>query len=450
MRPLVGSLALAALLLFAERSGAVSVAAAQSRIAADSVVDRIVAVVGAKAILASNIEERILQQFPQGKGLPTTPEGLRALRSDLVRALVNEELMVQAAEKDTSIKILPDDITKSVDLLVKTTRSRFASEEEYRKDLRVSGFGTPDEYRNWLSEQQKRTLMIRELMSKQQSAGKLKPVAPTEKELRDYFDRNHEQFPKRSAALSFRQIIVAPPPKPDAKARALTLADSILQEVRKGADFAAAARRFSMDPGSKDQGGSLGWMRRGTPNIDSRFEEAAFSLRPGVVSDPVESSFGYHLIQVERTQPAEVQVRHILILPAVDSTDADSAFRAIAKLRELVVAGASFDSLQSGWTDRAEERSVDDFPIENLPQAYTDALNGIEVGKVSQIFKLDPPGDPVRGKFAFVLVTKRIPAGDVRYEDVKEEIRNGLADQLTQQRYIDKLRRATLVEIRTG
>ena len=109
---------------------AIPAAEAQRSIAAvDSVVDRIVAVVGSKAILASHIEERILQEFPQGKGLPATPEGQRELRQDLLRLLVNEELMVQEAGRDTTIKILEDDVTRAVEVLVKTTRGRFSTEE---------------------------------------------------------------------------------------------------------------------------------------------------------------------------------------------------------------------------------------------------------------------------------------------------------------------------------
>ena len=88
-------------------------------------------------------------------------------------------------------------------------------------------------------------------------------------------------------------------------------------ELRRGADFATAAKRFSQDPGSKDQGGSLNWFRRGV--MVPEFERVAFALKPGVVSDPVESPFGFHIIQVERLQPAEVQARHILLVPTIDS-----------------------------------------------------------------------------------------------------------------------------------
>src|SRR5262249_52894337 len=95
----------------------------------DSVVDKIVAIVGTKAIVRSQIEERILQEFPQGKGLPTTPEGKQQLQREVLEALVNEELLVQEAQRDTTIKVLDDDVTKSVDALIKTTRGRFPDEE---------------------------------------------------------------------------------------------------------------------------------------------------------------------------------------------------------------------------------------------------------------------------------------------------------------------------------
>jgi peptidyl-prolyl cis-trans isomerase SurA len=427
---------------------AIPVAEAQRPIAAvDSVVDRIVAVVGTTAILASHIEERILQEFPQGKGLPPTPEGQRELRQDLLKLLVNEELLVQEASRDTTIKILEDDVTKSVDVLLKTTRARFSTEAEYRKDIRVAGFETPDEYRSWLTEQQRRVLTIRELMGKQRAGGKLKSVSPTEREMRAYFDKHKASLPKRSESLSFRQIAVAPSAHAEATTRALTLADSILRELRKGADFTAAAKRFSMDPTTKDLSGELGWVRRGQ-GLDQRFEDAAFSLRPGVVSDPVESVYGFHLIQVQRTQPAEVQIRHILIMPSIGTADADSAQKIAAAVHQALEQGGSFDSLQRVWHDKSEEREIPPIAVDKLPQAYALALEGVLTGKITAVFRLDAPNDLLRSKYVIAMVTERAAAGEVPYEEVKEQIRGVLSDELTQQRYIDKLRRGTLVEFR--
>ena len=97
-------------------------------------------------------------------------------------------------------------------------------------------------------------------------------------------------------------------------------AQEVLQRVRSGEDFAALAKQYSADPGSKEKGGELGWFGHG--QMVKQFEDAAFALQPGQTSDVVETNYGFHIIQVEERgarpgangQPEEqVRARHILI-----------------------------------------------------------------------------------------------------------------------------------------
>ncbi|HYF39924.1 MAG TPA: peptidylprolyl isomerase, partial [Gemmatimonadales bacterium] len=255
------------------------------------VVDRVVAVVGNRPVLASQVDEEIFSRQSQGAQIPTDPDGLKAVRQQIVSSIIDEELLLQQAQRDTAITVTDEEIASGVEEQVRKVRSNFTSEVDYTTELKKAGFQTPEEYRRWLTDQQRRAAFQNRLVEKLRGEGKLKPVAPTEKEMKQFFEEQKGSLGTRPATLSFRQIVVTPAPTPDAKLRTRAKADSIVLELRRGADFATAARRFSEDPGSKEQGGSLNWFRRGV--MVPEFERVAFSLKPGVVSDPVESPFGY-------------------------------------------------------------------------------------------------------------------------------------------------------------
>ncbi len=409
------------------------------------VVDRVVAIVGNRPVLASQVDEEVFSRQSQGQSPPKDPDSLAALRKQVIASIVDEELLVQQAQRDTAIKVTDQEIADGVEQQVRKVRGNFTSEVDYKNELRQAGFGTPEEYRRWLTDQQRRAAFQNRLIEKLRQDGKLKPVSPTEQEMRAYFEEQKGALGNRPATLSFRQIVIAPRPTPRAKARTRAQADSIVLELRRGADFATAAKRFSQDPGSKDQGGSLNWFRRGV--MVPEFERVAFALRPGVVSDPVESPFGYHIIQVERVQPGEVQARHILLIPDIDSIHVDSARALADSVRGLILRGAPFDSLQRALHDPSAEKQADNVPADKLPEAYAKAFGDADSGAVAPVFSL--PGAGTREQFVVAQITGRRPPGDIRYEDVRDRIRDQLGQQLAIRRYIDRLRSATYVEVRS-
>ncbi len=117
-----------------------------------------------------------------------------------------------------------------------------------------------------------------------------------------------EKVPPTAEEVHARHILIAFGPKSSGTvtetvtpAMALTKAISITMQLKKGADFAELAKKYSDDPGSKDKGGDLGWFPRGV--MVKEFEDAAFSLKPGQISDPVKTQYGYHIIQVLAKDP---------------------------------------------------------------------------------------------------------------------------------------------------
>jgi peptidyl-prolyl cis-trans isomerase SurA len=408
-------------------------------------VDRVLAVVGNRPILASQVEEEIFSRESQGAQLPTTPEGMQAVRRQVVSSIIDEELLVQQAQRDTSIDVTDEEIASGVEEQVRKIRGNFTSEVDYKAELQKAGFLTPEEYRRWLSDQQRRAAFQNRLIEKLRGEGKLKSISPTEKEMKQYFDEQKASLGTRPATVSFRQIIISPKPTDQAKAQTRAQADSIVLELRRGADFATAARRFSQDPGSKEQGGSLNWFRRGV--MVPEFEQVAFALKPGVISDPVESPFGYHIIQVERVQPAEVQARHILLVPELDSSRVTAARATAERISKELAAGARFDSLQRVYHDPSGEREASDVPVTKLPENYAKMIGEADSGAVLPVFTLSGAGG--RDQYVVLQVTGRRPEGEVRYEDVRDRIRDQLGQQLAIRRYLDRLRKATFVEMRT-
>jgi peptidyl-prolyl cis-trans isomerase SurA len=409
------------------------------------VVDRVVAVVGNRPVLASQVDEEIFSRQSQGMKLPTDPEGMQSVRHQIISSIIDEELLVQEAQRDTAISVTDEEIASGVEEQVRKVRSNFSSELDYATELKKAGFQTPEEYRRWLTDQQRRAAYQNRLIEKLRNDGKLKSIAPTEKEMKEFFEEQKSALGSRPATISFRQIVVIPEPSPAAKAKTKAQADSIALQLRLGADFATAARRFSQDPGSKDQGGSLNWFRRGV--MVPEFERVAFSLRPGMISEPVESPFGYHIIQVERVQPAEVQARHILLVPEIDPAHVDSARQTADRVQRELLAGAPFDSLQRLYHDRSAEREGENVPVTKLPEAYAKAIGDAGTGTVLPVFTMAGSGG--REQFVVLQVTDRRPEGEIRYEDVKDRIREQLGQQLAIRRYIDRLRNSTYVEIRT-
>ncbi|MDQ2671180.1 MAG: peptidylprolyl isomerase, partial [Gemmatimonadota bacterium] len=406
------------------------------------VIDRVVAVVGNRPILASQVEEALFQRQGQAP-LPQSPDSLDALRAVVLNDLVDTELLVQAALRDTTIVLADTEVAEAVERQYRAVRDRFGSEPDFRRELQRAGFPTPEEYRRWLTDQQRRELLQNRLIEARRAAGELEAIQPTEEQLREYFQRFRGQLGQRPATISFQQIVLTPKPTAEARERARITADSIARELRAGADFATAARRFSASPEGQ-QGGSLGWFRRG--RMVPEFERVAFSLRPGQISDPVETSFGWHVIQVERVQPAEVNARHILIAPEITDADRERARALADSLYRALVAGAPFDSLQRVHHDPGQPREALTVPVANLPEQYQQPLADADSGAVLPPLPLaDPTG---RTQYAIVRVVDRAAEGEVRFEDVRERIRSQLAQELAIRRYVDRLKRSSYVEVR--
>lgn len=132
------------------------------------------------------------------------------------------------------------------------------------------------------------------------------PPQVSEADIQQYYNTHQQQF-QVPEEVRVRHILISVPAKADAKtvAAAKAKAEGILAQLHNGANFAALAKKYSDDPGSKAQGGELGYIQHGATVPE--FDKTAFSLQPGQTSGVIRTQFGFHILQVEDRQPAHVK-----------------------------------------------------------------------------------------------------------------------------------------------
>ena len=409
--------------------------------------DRVVAVVGDVIITQSNLQERIIQKRQDGVRLPADSAGWHAFLVQVVGEIVDEELLILKA-KDLKVEVPDADVNSTVDKQYKEVRKKFSSDAEFRSELQKAGYGTPEEYKKFIGEGIRRNETVTRTIKKLREDGKLAQANVTDAEVTEAYERNKSAMPKREAAVTWRQIIISPKPSPAAKEVARVKAESILADLKAGADFEKLAKRESMDPGSKDNGGDLGWNRRG--RMVPIFDRWMFALTPGVLSPVVETPFGYHIIRVDRAQPAEVKARHILISPKVDSLDVARAKLEADSVVTALKAGFPFDSLAKKHHDFAsgeETTLLTPFPRSQLPPAYQTAF----ADKIAKdVIEFPIAGNTnVPQKFVVAQLASVESGGDVTLAEVKERFRARLAEEGGIKRLMEGLRKGTYVSVRT-
>lgn len=408
--------------------------------------DRVAAIVGDVAITQSDLQERIIRKKQEGIRFPTDSAGFQEFLKTTLNELIDEELLL-AKGKELKVEVPDADVNNTVEKQVKEIRARFKSESEFRNELAKAGYGTPEEYRRFLTDGVRRDETITRTVRKLREDGKIVQAAVNDADIAEAFERSKASLPRREASIAWRQIIVAPKPSAASKERARARAESLLVQLKAGADFELLAKRNSMDPGSKENGGDLGWNRRG--KMVPEFDRWMFSLPPGQLSPVIETAFGYHIIRVDRVQAGEVKARHILISPVIDSADVERARLEADSVAAAWKAGASFDSLAKKHHDfRSGEETtlLTPYPRAQLPTAYQQGFADRKAGDYT-VFQIAGNGN-APAKFVVAQIAQVLEGGELTLPEVKERFRTRLAEEGGIKRLMDQLRKSTYVAIR--
>jgi len=404
-----------------------------------SLVERVLAVVGDSVILMTELEENLFAMEARGWTRPTGAVELIEARLEILDQLINQQLIIQEAAKDTLLEISEEDLEDRV-------------QEEI--DGQVRQFGTLARLQQVLAEQnmtmavfreQRKNTIRRQLLQERYFAKRGQSetgIVVTEEEARRYYDENPDLFPEKPPSILFETIRLQPEATDAAKAEALAEADSVLALLLDGGEFAELAARFSDGP-SAPTGGELGWVREGGGLVEE-FEEVAFGMAPGRVSPPVETEFGYHLILIERVRGGERRVRHILFEPEITPSDV----QANTERAESFVA-----KLRAGETmaDLGQESDTLDLTLEQIAQtspAFAAAMRDAQAGDVvGPVRMVDPRNEDV---WALARVLGTTSGGVGEFSDFLEMIEERLRSQGLTDSVIEALRDRAYIDIRLG
>lgn len=403
-------------------------------------VDRVAAVVGDSIVLYSQVLEQEDLFRMMGRTIPEEEARRRQLRREILRNLVDEHLLVQAAIRD-SVRVPEAEIENALERDLQQRIESFGSEAALRRTLRSQNL-TLDQYREILRHDIRRTALIQRYVEVQRQQRSEPPVDTAE--LRRMYEAQRGSLGERPATVDFEQVVVAATPSDSAREAALEEARSLLRRIGDGEEFAALARQHSDDPGSRQQGGDLGWFRRGV--MVESFEDVAFSLPQGEVSDVVETEFGFHIIKVERIRSAERRVRHILIRPDITADDEEEARRRAREVLDRVRSGESLAAIAEEMNDPAEPPAVGPVPRNQLPPAYSGAIEGAAAGDLVGPVRIEPGQGGV--KFAVLRITDVREQGSYTFEDVRDQLADQLRRQTIVEQVVEELRRSTYVDIR--
>ena len=261
----------------------------------DKALEEKVALVNGTTITLGDLDREVSsvqqQLLSSGKPVNMTDAQLLEVRHQVLESLINRELVYQEAlSKGINIE------EAAIDEQLNSLKKRFPGENEFKSAL--SSKNLSEEF---LRDQIRKGLAVKQLIDDLFA----QKVKVTDMEIKTFYDNNPDSF-KKPEQVRVRHILIKVDPQADETQRAAsqTKLKDIQNRLKKGEDFESLAKEFSQCP-SSTEGGDLGYFSKG--QMVKPFEAAAFALKPGEVSDIVETQFGYHLIQcVDKKTKAKI------------------------------------------------------------------------------------------------------------------------------------------------
>lgn len=352
----------------------------QSGQAKKALADKIVAVVGDKIVLKSDITNFIEDEKRQGHQVP--PDAGCML---LEQMMIRKALMLQA-QKD-SLPLSDEEIEAELDQRIRYYIGAYGGKEALEQIAGKSIYQIKEDNRIAIKEQKLADAMQRSIVENVR-------ITPTE--VRDYF----EKIPQDSlrfyeTELEIKQVVAYAKASRELEKYAQDELAEYKKQIESGVtSFDRVAKMYSDDPGTRDAGGRFEF-NRNEKSVDPVFSSTAFALKEGQISRVIKSKFGYHIIQLISRTGDDVVVRHILKIPQITEKEVDEAIAKLDTIRAKLVAntltfGEAVDKYSEDENSKFTAGSITDaqgspyLTIQDLDKSLLPVYNQLKVGEYSK------------------------------------------------------------------
>jgi peptidyl-prolyl cis-trans isomerase SurA len=424
-------------ILSALASAFVSVASVNAQTYPAGLIDKTIAVVGNEKITISDIENEL--QYMRANGQYSDNN----MRCTLLETMLESKLFLMQARID-SLEVNNDMVTSMLNQRIDNVRTALGGDEEVENYFGKSIYKLRQEWETLLRDQ---SLTQEE---QRQVAGSIPEITPHD--VKQYIaETDSADLPIVPIRYQLSQICIYP----DREAANLAVKDKLLalrERIINGEKFSTLARIYSEDPGSAKRGGELGMASKST--FWPAFSDAAMSLKPGVVSQIVETPDGFHLIEVIEKKGDMFNARHILMKPVYTDADREKAFKTLDSLRTAILnKSVTFEMAAKFYSeDKASKTNGGQMADPNTGSSYFEidqlkaqdyaAVKDLKEGEISMPYEsLDNEGRNGNTVYKIIRLDKVIPAHTATFEHDYNELLDQTQNKLAMEaidKFLDK------------
>ena len=351
--------------------------------------DRVASVVENKIVLMSDVVLAANAVAAQQKINPNTnPSAYQKILESSIESMIEQLLIIEMAEQD-SVEILDKDIDKAlnqqIDNIIAQTGSKELAEEALGK--KISDF-----------KRSYRDDMKGKLLAEKYTSSLTTSISVSRGDVIDFFSVYKDSIPSFPTLYKTHHILLEVKPSKESEEKSFKKALDIKDKIINGLSFDDAAKLYSSDPGSKDQGGNLGYVPRGT--FVKEFDKVVFTVDKNILTDPVKTQYGHHLIEVLERTGEKVLARHILIRTETTDTDKKITYDSINNIKNNINNFDDFYEAAASFSDDKTSNSNGGF----LGMIDLEYYQVPELKKEISNIKLKTVSNPIKTDFGYHLI----------------------------------------------